>query len=191
MGEVRGDAESIRTEVERLRKKLRRNAREAHDVLTRTSTVPLEALDVNDPMLEAALTDSAMQFFLRHMTGFEDDQVEEAGFNPRSEAIPSAELDATLRRVAALEFGPPPDLTADLDRERLWILIDLLVHGDPLSQHRATVEIRDAMTRVDELPPATVADLRTALRAMPGRPLLLDLLLHSVEIRAELAHSGN
>lgn len=179
MAHVRGDQESINTYVEQLRNRLADKIDQARHGPSKTSTVPNDTFDLQDPMLEAALTDSTMQFFLEHMTVFDNlDGAVEADPNPRVEAIPPDELQDTFDRVACLDSLDPPDLHSNLQTERFWIVADLVFTGDTLSRHLATIEIRQVMAAAQrgELDEATVRAYYETLQAMTDRPLLLDLL---------------
>ena len=179
MGHVRGDQESITTYVEQLRKRLAERVDRSRPGFVETSSLPNGTFDLEDPMLEAALTDSTMRFFLEHMTVFDNlSGVVEADVNPRHEAISGDELQATLDRVASFDSVEQPDLGANLDAERFWIVADLLSTGDALSQHLATVELREVMTRAQrgDMPSTTMRLFRDRLQTMTDQPLLLELL---------------
>lgn len=186
MGQIRGDQRSIQSHVEQLRKRLAEQVDRTRMDLARSSSVPSDAFDLQDPMLEAALTDSAMQFFLGHMTAFENlSGAIEADVTPRHEAISIEELRATFERVARFESHDPPDLLSQIDTERFWIVADLVTKGDTLSRHRATVELRQIMDR------ARTGDISTAeaeiylegLQARDKSSLLFELLARSLENR--------
>ena len=179
MGQLRGDQASITTYVEQLRRRLAEKVDRARRGLPDTPSMPNSTFDLEDPMLEAALTDATMRFFLEHMTVFDNlSGAVEADVEPRHEAVPDEELQATLDRVAAFDSIEQPDLHSNLEVERFWIVADLLSTGDALSQHLATVEIRGVMTqaRSGDLPLPTARLLLDRLLEMPDRPLLLDLL---------------
>ncbi|MCA8954981.1 MAG: hypothetical protein KDC87_02850 [Planctomycetes bacterium] len=191
MADLRGDRAAIDRHVHALRQRLADESRR-HADLARTTTVPLEALDIGDPILEAALTDSAMQIFLRHMISLVDGprDTPEAVDQPRQDAIPRERVLEVRDRLAAMEPCSAPDLALGFEDERLWILIDLLHSGDMLSQHRATVELRSYMNRIRarEVEVGCLPQVVEALRGMDKRPLVLDLLLECARQCSE-AHS--
>lgn len=179
MGQVRGDQESINTYVEQLRRRLAEKVDQANQGPAKASTLPNDTFDLQDPMLEAALTDSTMQFFLEHMTAFDNlSGAPEADTNPRHEPVPTDELRATLDHVARFDSLEPPDLHSNLHTERFWIIADLVFTGDTLSRHLATIEIRQIMAAAQrgEIDEATVRIYYKNLQAMTNRPLLFDLL---------------
>ncbi len=190
MGQIRGDHHSIRTHVERMRRRLIKEAMRAREDMAKTSTVPSHALDLDDPMLEAALTDSAMQFFLQHMTAFDNESgAEEADITPYQEAIPVEELRQIFGTLAHSAAGPPPDLHAGLAPERFWILLDLVNNGDALSQHRATLELREIMASAQhgELDAELAQTYLDGLRNLPGHAVLVEVLIKSLD---EMPHQA-
>ena len=178
MGQPRGDQDSINSYAEQLRRQLAERIDRARQNLAETSTVPIDAFDLQDPILEAALSDSTMQFFLEHMTMFNNlDGAIEANTDPHHEAISRQDLQATYNRVAGFDTFNPPDLHQDVDTERFWIIADLVSTGDALSQHRATIEIRAliAMAQQGDIRDADAAAYYRGLQAMADRSILLNV----------------
>lgn len=178
MGQPRGDQDSINSYAEQLRRRLAERIDRARQNLAETSTVPSDAFDLQDPILEAALTDSTMQFFLEQMTVFNNlDGAIEADADPHHEAISRQDLQTTYDRVAAFDTLNPPDLNQNTDTERFWIVADLVSTGDALSQHRATIEIREFITKahrgdINDIDAATYYE---GLQAIADRSILLDV----------------
>ena len=178
MGQPRGDQDSINSYAEQLRRRLAERIDRARQNLVETSTVASDAFDLQDPILEAALTDSTMQFFLEHMTVFDNlDGAVEADTDPYHEDISRQDLQPTYDRVAAFDTFKPPNLHQNVDTERFWIVADLVSTGDALSQHRATIEIREFITMAQQgdISAADAAAYYQGLQAMADRTILLDV----------------
>lgn len=178
MGQPRGDQDSINSYAEQLRRRLAERIDRARQNLVETSTVPNDAFDLQDPILEAALTDSTMQFFLEHMTVFDNlDGAVEADTDPYHEDISRQDLQTTYDRVAAFDTFKPPNLHQNVDTERFWIVADLVSTGDALSQHRATIEIREFITMAQQgdISAVDAAAYYQGLQAMADRSILLDV----------------
>ena len=169
--------------IRRVRQRLVDEAQKVHSDLSETSTGPLDALDIEDPMLEAALTGSAMKFFLDHMTcmGGGDAKVD---MQPslREENLSPGEIRATREILAKLVCAPAPELGLGLHSERLWILIDLLTNGDSHARRRATLELRECVAMIEsgEFDEPSLQGLIRGLQSME-RTILLDLLLAAAQ----------
>lgn len=181
-----------RQQLEELRQRLLEQARRVEDALQDTSSLPAQTFDLGDPMLEAALTDSAMQFFLQHMTGLGpqkmplDDAAPSAG-SGRREEIDVAELEQTMRDLHTIESPPCPPLMAGLDTERLWILIDLAAQGGSLGRHHASRELREVCQSIQDgqLDIDVLSALVLALQQTERDDILNQVLLRAVRFRLD------
>lgn len=160
--------DDLQDQLQELRKQVASTGQRVRQDLSKTSTLPVDTFDTCDPMVEAALADSAVQIFLRHMTAIRPDiqgQVDDLDDVPQRETITQKEIDECLEAISATADIEPPDPLAGLDDERLWILADLSCFGIGLTRHRATRELREFLTQVwnDEVQVETLKDLVHAL----------------------------
>lgn len=183
MVDLRGIDGSIDENVQKMREQLVEIARRSHAEPQEPASVPTGALDLEDPMLEAARTDSAMRLFLEHMTSVGGDCADvDDQASLREEAFAPGEIQATRSMLAELVPAPTPDLTRGLDNERMWILIDLVANGDERARRQATLELRECIGMIEsgELDGPTLRELSMGLQSV-GRNVLLDLLLEAAE----------
>jgi hypothetical protein len=160
--------DDLQDQVQQLKDQVANTGRRVRQDLSKTSTLPVDTFDTCDPMVEAALADSAVQIFLRHMTAIRPDMqgsFDELEEVPQRETITQEEIDECLAALAATAGIDPPDPLAGLDDERLWILADLSCFGTGLTRHHATRELRAFLTQVwnDEVQIETLKDLVAAL----------------------------
>ncbi|MEE9127236.1 MAG: hypothetical protein V3U11_08850, partial [Planctomycetota bacterium] len=161
--------DDLQAQVEDLRQQVANTGQRVRHDLSKASTLPVDTFDTCDPMVEAALADSAVQIFLRHMTairanidGTSDDETADM---PQPEQISQDEIDECLAAIAVANEVETPDPLANLDEERLWILADLSRFGTGLTRHHATKELRSFLTDVwhDEVHVEMLKDLVQAL----------------------------
>lgn len=160
--------EDLQGQVQQLREQVAHTGRLVRQDLSKTSTLPVDTFDACDPMVEAALADSAVQIFLRHMTAIRPDiqgAADDLEEIPQRETITQEEIDECQAAIASAQGIEPPDPLAGLDDERLWILADLSCFGTGLTRHRATRELREFLTQVwnDEIQVETLKGLVEAL----------------------------
>ncbi len=157
--------------VEDLRQQVVSTRQRVRQDLSKASTLPLNTFDTCDPMVEAALADSAVQIFLRHMTAvranIDGTTYDETTDMPQPEQVSQDEIDQCLAAIAVANKVETPDPLANLDDERLWVLADLSRFGTGLTRHRATKELRSFLTDVwnDEVHVEMLQDLVQALHA--------------------------
>lgn len=185
MASLRANGDSFETNIKKLRKRLAERAQQSLTGRDQTSTVPLDALNFADPMLEAALTNSAMQFFLLHMTNIDvDDNPESKDAPPlRRETITDDEIQTTMERLATPSTEEPPVLLEGFENERIWVVVDLLLLGDPRCRRRGTLELREYMRAIDagEIDAEMLHALVEKIAMIPGCPLLLNMLAATAE----------
>ncbi len=195
-------ADDPKARVEDLKQQVASTGQRVRQDLSKASTLPVDTFDTCDPMVEAALADSAVQIFLRHMTairanidGTSDDETADM---PQPEQISQDEIDQCLAAIAVASQVETPDLLANLDDERLWILADLSRFGTGLTRHRATKELRSFLTDVwnDKVHVEMLQDLVQALHAcneQGGASALMQVLMmaasNSLERRGHAAES--
>jgi hypothetical protein len=161
--------DDLQAQVEELREQVTNTGDRVREDLSKTSTLPVDTFDACDPMVEAALADSAVQIFMRHMTAIRPDMAggthEDVDDMPQREQVSQDEIDECLEAIAAADKVGIPDLLAGLDDERMWILADLSHFGTGLTRHRATKELREFLTDVwkDAVQIETLKDLVQAL----------------------------
>jgi len=165
---LRRQVDDLQVQVQELKDQVATTGQRVRQDLSKTSTLPVDTFDTCDPMVEAALADSAVQIFLRHMTAIRPDmQVggDDLEKIPQRETITQQEIDECVAAIAATEGIDAPDPLAGLDDERLWILADLSCFGTGLTRHHATRELREFLTQVwnDEVQVETLKDLVQAL----------------------------
>ena len=144
-GGLQQRVDELQAQVEDLRQQVADTGQRVRHDLSKASTLPVDTFDTCDPMVEAALAESAVQIFLRHMTAIRPDGSAHDDPNdmPQPEQISQQEIDECLEAIAAIAApneAEIPDPLANLDEERLWILADLSCFGTGLTRHRATKE---------------------------------------------------
>ena len=106
-----------------------------------TSSLPVAMFDVCDPMIEAVLAQAAANLFMDHMALTTDvDQ-----FGPgeqRVEEVRPEEIQALCRQLAGDSEPQSPSLMGGLTRERLWVLLDLVVCGSPGARIQAATRLQ-------------------------------------------------
>jgi hypothetical protein len=168
---LRQQVDDLQVQVQQLKEQVATTGQRVRQDLSQTSTLPVDTFDTCDPMVEAALADSAVQIFLRHMTAIRPDMqagsADDLDKMPQRETITQEEIDECVAAIAATETIDAPDPLAGLDDERLWILADLSCFGSGLTRHRATRELREFLTQVwnDDVHVETLQDLVQALHA--------------------------
>ncbi len=177
--------DDLQLQVEQLREQLAATGRRIRQDLSKISTLSPDTFDTGDPTLDAALADSAVEVFLRHMTAIRPDlhatSTQELERIPARETITQDEIDECVASIAATEGIRPPNPLAGLDDERMWILADLSCFGTGLTRHRATKELRAFLTKVwnDEVHVKTLETLVSSLHnsnAASGASALLHVL---------------
>lgn len=114
----------------------------------RTSSLPTSMFDACDPMVEAALADSAAHIFRRLMAygpppGYEDLREDEL----RAESVTPREIATMCVQLAGEEQIDPPDLTEGSDLEYLWILLDFCLEERGPVRERARETLHAALGR--------------------------------------------
>ncbi len=189
--------EELQEQVQALREQVADTKQRVQSDLRRTSTLPVGTFDVCDPMVEAALADSAVQIFLKHMTAIRPDVRggQDIDDLPQRETVTQEEIDECLEASAEMGDVSPldvPDVLAGLDDERLWILADLTRFGTGLTRQLATKELRQFLTNVwdDEVQVDTLKGLVQSLRTASGGA---SAMLHVLMLAASnsLARQGH
>jgi hypothetical protein len=202
-GRLQQRVDDLQAQVEDLRQQVADTGQRVRHDLSKASTLPVDTFDTCDPMVEAALADSAVQIFLRHMTAIrpdiESNNHDEAHNMPQPEQISQQEIDECLEAIAGIaapDDAGTPDPLANLEEERLWILADLSRFGTGLTRHRATKELRVFLTEVwnDDVHIEMLEDLVKALHAhneQGGASALMQALMmaasNSLERQGRLA----
>ena len=94
-----------------------------------TSSLPVAMFDVCEPMIEAVLAQAAADLFMDHMVLTTDVDQFKPG-QQRVEEVRPEEIQALFRQLAGESEPERPSLMSGLTRERLWVLLDLVVCGE-------------------------------------------------------------
>lgn len=120
---------------------------EVRDRLRDTSSLPVAMFDACDPMMEAVLTQAATTLFLDHMRLARHPDLGDRG-SQWVEDVDPTEIQALCTRLAAEEDHDPPSLRSDLTRERLWVLLDLVVAGSPAARATAAARLHETLGEI-------------------------------------------
>ena len=112
-----------------------------------TSSLPVEMFDVCDPMIEAVLAQAAADLFMDHMVLTTQVEEIEPG-EQRVEEVRPEEIQALFRQLAAESEPESPCLMGGLTRERLWVLLDLVVCGSPGARIQAATRLHETITEI-------------------------------------------
>ncbi len=159
--------------------------------LYQNSTLPMDLFQVEDPTVEAALANSTVRFFLRHMSKVQSNLPEvELADLPQREIIRQDQAEECARELARHPIQAAPDLLEGLAEERMWILADLAQTGNGSTPLHATKELHQFLTQVwnGEVEAPSLQDLVQALKATDpqGDVTLLCKVLHlGMSMRAE------
>ncbi len=157
--------------------------RKVRGQLRDTSSLPVAMFDACDPMIEAVLAQAAANLFLDHMglaAALEDREPGEQ----RVETVRPEEIRALCQHLVGATEVSPPSLMGGLTRERLWVLLDLVVTGSPAARVQAATRLHETITEI--LDPASldpmllgqVASLLQEACLRDDMPDLLRDLLH-------------
>lgn len=161
--------------VERVQRRIRGE-------LQNTSSLPVAMFNACDPMIEAVLAHAASTVFLEHMLTSADLHVMEIT-GPAVEDVRPHEMQALGRQLAAEDEQGPPSLMGGLTRERLWVLLDLVVKGSAQARIGAATRLHETITEIldpGQLDPMLLGQVASLLQEaclrddMPS--LLRDLL---------------
>lgn len=158
-------------QIPKLRRKLRERQRKVQDGLERNSALPASVFECQEPMVEAALMDAAASLFLAQMTQATAAGEETTGSPPPingQDVVGPTEIQQCLGRLAGLASDPVPDPLADIDDERLWILVDLARNGSGLSRQRATAALRTVLRDQADGPESELKRLQRLVEGLTG-----------------------
>ncbi len=148
-----------------------------------TSSLPVAMFDVCEPMIEAVLAQAAADLFMDHMVLTTDVDQLKAG-RQRVEEVRPEEIQALFRQLAGESEPERPSLMSGLTRERLWVLLDLVVCGSPGARIQAATRLHETITEIlnpAELDPVLLGQVAALLQEACIRddmPTLLRDLLH-------------
>ncbi len=161
-----------------------------------TSSLPVAMFDVCDPMIEAVLAQAAANLFMDHMALTTDPDQFEPG-EQRVEEVRPEEIQALCRKLAGESEPESPSLMSGLTRERLWVLLDLVVCGSPGARIQAATRLHETITEIlnpSELDPVLLGQVAALLQEACIRDdmptLLRDLLRQAAGRQLDNTESG-
>ncbi len=152
--------------------------REVRGHLKDTSSLPVAMFDACDPMTEAVLAQAAVSLILDHM-GLSDELEDREPGEQRVENVDPQEIQALCQHLVWTTEVSPPSLMGGLTRERLWVLLDLVMTGSPGARVQAATRIHETITEIlnpESLDPMLLGQVTSLLQEACLRDDMPDLL---------------
>ena len=170
--------------------------REVRGELGDTSSLPVAMFDACDPMIEAVMAQAAVNLILDNMSLSAGLEEREPG-EQRVENVDPQEIQALCKHLVWTTEVSAPSLMGGLTRERLWVLLDLVVTGSPAARVQAATRLHETITEIlnpaslDPMLLGQVANLLQEACLRDDMPdLLRDLLHRAAGRQVDRQHAG-